>query len=174
MTGPVFVDTNVFVYARDARDALRHKRAEAWLAHLWQEASGRTSIQVLSECYAVLTRKLTPRIAADEAWDDVRAFLAWGPQPMDRALLERAREVERRHRLSWWDSMVVGAAQLQGCAILLTEDLQDGAFYGNVRVRSPFTLEAGEPAAEYAVTPVVASRHRPRGRPKRAQLPPPP
>jgi predicted nucleic acid-binding protein len=29
-----------------------------------------------------------------------------------------------------WDSLVVGAAQLQGCTLLLTEDLQDGSVYG--------------------------------------------
>jgi hypothetical protein len=61
--------------------------------------------------------------------------------------------------------MVVGAAQLQDCALLLTEDLQDGAVFGGVTVRSPFTLAAEEPPAGYAVTPVPRSRHRPRGRP---------
>lgn len=63
--------------------------------------------------------------------------------------------------------MVVGAAQLQGCALLLTEDLQDGAVFGDVTVRSPFTLDVHEPAAAYAVTPAARPRHRPRGRPKR-------
>jgi hypothetical protein len=49
----------------------------------------------------------------------------------------------------------------------LTEDLQDGAVFGGVTVRSPFTLDVREPAAAYAVTPVAKPRHRPRGRPKR-------
>jgi len=64
--------------------------------------------------------------------------------------------------------MIVGAAQLQDCAILLTESLPDGTAYGEVTARSPFTLDAREPAAAYAPAPSAAgSRHRPRGRPKR-------
>lgn len=168
MTAPVFVDTNVFVYARDARDAAKQARAAEWIARLWRERSGRTSVQVLSEYYFTVTRKLTPRVAPDEAWDDARALFAWAPHAMDAALLARAREIEQRWRLSWWDSMVVGAAQLQECALLLTEDLQDGAVFGGVAVRSPFTLDVREPAAAYAAVPAAMSRHRPRGRPRKA------
>ncbi len=64
--------------------------------------------------------------------------------------------------------MIVAAAQLQDCVLLLSEDLQDGMALGAVTVRSPFTLALGEPAARYDVAPLTASRHRPRGRPKRA------
>ncbi len=122
---------------------------------------------MLSEYYAVATRKLTPRVPAGEAWEDVEELFSWQPQPVDAALLKRAHEIEQRWRLSWWDSMIVGAAQLQDCALLLTEDLQDGAVFGGVTVRSPFTLAAEEPPAGYAVAPAARSRHRPRGRPKR-------
>jgi predicted nucleic acid-binding protein len=167
MTGPCFVDANVLVYARDARDAPKRARAAQWIAHLWQERAGRTSVQVLSEYYAVATRKLTPRVPSGDAWDDVEELFAWRPQPIDETLLRRAREIERRWCLSWWDSMVVGAAQLQDCVLLLSEDLHDGAAFGGVTVRSPFTLTAEERQAAYAVTPTARSRHRPRGRPKR-------
>src|SRR6266581_1455363 len=112
MTGPCFVDANVLVYARDARVASKRARAEQWIAHLWQEHAGRTSIQVLSEYYAVATRKLTPRVPAGEAWEDVEELFSWQPQPVDAALLKRAHEIEQRWRLSWRDSMIVGAAKL--------------------------------------------------------------
>jgi hypothetical protein len=54
--------------------------------------------------------------------------------------------------------------------LLLTEDLQDGAVFGAVTARSPFTLEVREAAATYAVER-RAVLHRPRGRPKRAVVP---
>jgi predicted nucleic acid-binding protein len=168
MTAPVFVDTNVFVYVRDAGEPAKQQRATRWLEYLWREQLGRTSFQVLSEYYVSVTRKLAPGLSRDEAWDDVQALLTWSPHPIDEHLLERGREVERRFGLSWWDSLIVGAAQLQGCPLLLTEDLQDGGIYGSVKVRSPFSLELGEPLAAYATTAKVASRHPPRGRPKRA------
>jgi predicted nucleic acid-binding protein len=170
MTGPCFVDANVFVYARDPRDPRKQKGAAQWIDLLWRERLGRTSAQAITEFYAVATRKL--RIPAELAWQYAERYFAWRPAPVDEALLRRAREIEQRFRLSWWDSTIVAAAQLQDCALLLTEDLQDGATLGNVTVRSPFALAAGEPAASYDAAPRAVSRHRPRGRPKRSMLRP--
>ena len=163
----VFVDTNVLLYARDDSESAKRPLAQAWLEHLWRERLGRTSMQVLSECYVNLKRVGGPRLTAEEAWDRVARYFTWKPLPADEALLRRARQIEQRYRLGWWDSMIVGAAQIQDCALLLTEDLQDGAIFGGVRVRSPFTLAVEERAAVYEARPVAAPRHRPRGRPKR-------
>ena len=167
MTALCFVDSNVLIYARDPEEPLRQIRAKEWLAHLWREGVGRMSTQVLSEFYVNVTRKLAAPITQEDAWQEVKSFLAWNPHPVDAALLARAREIEQRWRLSWWDSMIVAAAQLQGCAILLTEDLQDGVRYGGVTVRSPFTLDVREPIPAYAVAPPSTPRHRGRGRPRK-------
>jgi predicted nucleic acid-binding protein len=167
MNAPVFVDTNVFVYARDPRDPAKQARAEEWLGVLWRDFAGRTSMQVLSEYYYNVTRKLVPGVAPDEAWLDTKFLLAWDPLPVDSALLRRAREIEQRWQLSWWDSLIVAAAQLQGCALLLTEDLHDGAVYGGVTVRSPFNLDVREPLPAYMVGPSIPPRHRGRGRPRK-------
>ena len=78
--------------------------------------------------------------------------------------------IELRYKLSWWDSMIVAAAQLQECALLLTEDLQDGAAFGTVTVRSPFTLDVREAGAKYDVQRLGAPLHRPRGRPRRSAM----
>src|SRR5258705_2735210 len=111
MTATVFVDTNVFVYARDAGEPVKQMVAADWIARLWREQRGRTSVQVLSEYYVTTTRKLSPGMKPDEAWDDIQSLLAWQPCPIDRDLLERAREVERRYRLGWSDSLIMGTAQ---------------------------------------------------------------
>lgn len=168
MTHLVFVDSNVLIYARDRGTPSKQARAVEWLAHLWREGLGRTSTQVLSEFYVNVTGKIATRVTLDDAWQEVNTFFAWRPQPIDPTLLARAREIERRWRLSWWDSMIVAAAQLQSCSILLTEDLQDGAVFDGVTVRNPFTFEVREPAAPYAAALKMASRHRPRGRPRKA------
>ncbi len=167
MTVPVFVDTNVLLYARDANEPAKQPRAQAWLEHLWRERLGRTSMQVLSEFYVNLKRKGGVRLTAEESWDRTARYFAWKPLPVDETLMRCAREIEQRHRLSWWDSMVVGAAQLQDCGLLLTEDLHDSAVFGSVTVRSPFTLAVEESVATYSAAPAAASRHRHRGRPKR-------
>ena len=167
MTGLLFVDTNVLVYSRDAREPDKQVRARQWLEYLWREQLGRTSTQVLSEYYNTLTRKIRPEVAPEKAWDSVSALFAWRPQAIDSDLLERARLIERRHRLSWWDSLIVGAAQLQTCAVLLTEDLQNGCVYGSVTVLNPFTTAVAEAHASYEAAPVAVHRRRPRGRPKK-------
>ena len=169
MTGPCFVDANVFIYALDPRDARKHQRARDWVDALWTDRLGRTSAQAIAEAYSVTTRKLG--VAPHTAWGELERFFAWNPQPVDEPLLRRAREIELRYKLSWWDSMIVAAAQLQDCSLLLTEDLQDGAAFGAVTARSPFTLQVSEAAATYQVERRGAVIHRPRGRPRRAAAP---
>lgn len=170
MTARVFVDANVFLYANDPAEPVKQQRAQAWLERLWHERAGRTSLQVLSEFHVNLRRLGGERLAPQDAWARVAMYLAWTPQPIDETLFRRAREIETRWKISWWDSMVVGAAQLQDCETLLTEDLQDGMVFGTVTVRNPFAPGMHQAAAAYAPRPQAASPHRARGRPKRKSL----
>jgi predicted nucleic acid-binding protein len=169
MTAPVFVDTNVLVYARDSGEPAKQKIAARWLADLWKEQTGRTSVQVLSEYYVTVTRKLRPGMKPDQAWDDVQALMAWDPQSVNLELMTAAREVERRYRISWWDSMIVAAAQLQGCKLMLSEDMQDGAVFDRVTVRNPFSLKVEDAKVEYRAIAPTRSRHPRRGRPPRTE-----
>ena len=47
----IFLDTNVFLYGIDDRDADKRDRARAWIAACWQRRCGRLSTQVLNEFY---------------------------------------------------------------------------------------------------------------------------
>jgi hypothetical protein len=67
-------------------------------------------------------------------------------------------EPEERHKLSWWDSLVVAAAQLRACTVLLTEALQDGCAYGTVTVLNQFTTGVAEARASYESAPVAVRR----------------
>lgn len=55
-------------------------------------------------------------------------------------------EVQDRFGLSFWDGLIVAAAQASGCRHLLTEDLQDGQDLGGVIVVDPFRHEPREPS----------------------------
>jgi predicted nucleic acid-binding protein len=165
MNEATFVDTNVLVYARDSDQGVKHKTAARCLNVLWQERTGRTSVQVLSEYYVTLTRKLKPGVEAEDAWDDVQALMSWEPQPIDREVLERAREIERRYRTSWWDATVIAAAQTQSCTLLLSEDFQHGMRFGQLSVRNPFASRVEEGSGETRVPVLPRPRHRTRGRP---------
>ena len=140
---PVFVDTNVLVYARDASDTGKQATAAAWMEHLWTSSGGRLSVQVLQEYYVTVTRELVPGLSADEAREDVRDLAAWRPVRIDEAIVEAAWRLEDRYQFSFWDSLVVAAAQAAGCEALLTEDLQDGLDVDGLRIADPFRTPVG-------------------------------
>lgn len=146
MTGLVFVDTNVLVYRHDASDSSRQARSDAWIRLVARNRAGRLSMQVVQELYAVLTRKAKPGVPASKAREIVRDLLSWRPVPVDPALLERAWLVEARYALSWWDALIVAAAQICECSVLLTEDLQHGQVLDTVRVVNPFDSPERSPA----------------------------
>ena len=138
MAGEVFVDTNVLVYSRDVSEPEKHEKAKNWMASLWTTRKGRLSYQVLQEFYVTVTEKLDPGLDRESAQRDARSFLPWRPVVLDTRVLEGAWRVQDRYRLSWWDSLIAAAAQVAGCAYLLTEDLQDDLVLGEVRVINPF------------------------------------
>jgi len=138
MTETYFVDTNVLVYARDAAELEKQPIAAAWLTFLWRSRRGRLSTQVLNEYYQVVTRRLRPGLPPADARADVRDLFAWRPLAVKSAVIERAWRAEERFSLSWWDALVIGAAQHAGCRYLLTEDLQPGQDLGGVAVLDPF------------------------------------
>ncbi len=139
MTGPVFVDTNILVYARDAGEPVKQPLALELLRLLWESRRGRISPQVLQEYYVTVTRKLKPGLAKEAARDDISALLAWQPLAPSRTTFSKAWEIEDRFGFSWWDSLIVASAVESRCAILLSEDLQDGQEIGGLQIRNPFS-----------------------------------
>jgi len=138
MTAKVFVDTNVLVYRRDAGEPEKQGLATTWITYLWESRTGRISVQVLQEFYATVTKKLKPGLDPADARDDVRALFAWRPIPVNANVLEGAWSIQDRFHLSWWDALIVSAAQVGDCRYLLTEDLQEDQMFGDVRAINPF------------------------------------
>lgn len=139
MTVPVFVDTNVLLYAFDDFDQKKQQAARVWRAELWKARGGRVSFQVLQEFYAKVTQKWPA--AREEARAEVRDLMAWRPLAVSAELLEYGWKIQDRYRLSFWDALIVAAAKATSCACLLTEDLQDGQRLDGVIVVNPFLHE---------------------------------
>ena len=138
MTGPVFVDTNVFVYRHDSSDPSKQACAEQWIRLLAHSRAGRLSFQVLQELYVSLTHEQRLNFDRSEAQEIVKVLATWQPIAADLAMLNRAWILQDRFPLSWWDALIIAAAQTCECKVLLTEDLQDGQEFGAVRVVNPF------------------------------------
>jgi predicted nucleic acid-binding protein len=136
MTAPVFVDSDIFLYAVDDADPHKQQIARDWRAELWKSRLGRVSFQVLNEFYINAVR-LKPS-GSDEARAEVRDLLAWNPVVVDAPVIERGWKLQDRYRISYWDSLIVSAARTASCRFLLTEDLQDGQKLDGVEVVNPF------------------------------------
>lgn len=136
MTAPVFVDSNILLYAVDDADPRKQRAARDWRAELWKSRLGRVSFQVLNEFY-VNALRLKPA-ASGEARAEVRDLLAWNPVVVDAAVMERSWKLQDRYQLSFWDSLIVAAAKSASCGFLLTEDLQNGQKWDGVEVVNPF------------------------------------
>ena len=136
MTAPVFVDSNVLLYAMDEADPRKQQAARIWRTELWKNRLGRISFQVLSEFYVNAVRKLPG--ARDEARAEVRDLLAWNPVTADAALVEQGWKIQDRYQLSYWDALIVAAAKASSCGYLLTEDLQAGQKFDGIEVLNPF------------------------------------
>lgn len=138
MTGPVFVDTNVFVYRHDSSDSSKQACAEQWIGLLAHSRSGRLSFQVLQELYVTLTHERRLNFGRSQAQEIVKMLATWQPVAADLAMLKRAWLLQEHFPLSWWDALIIAAAQTCECKVLLTEDLQHGQEFGAVQVINPF------------------------------------
>jgi len=132
----IFVDTNVFVYSLDSSDPTKQALARKWIDALWMSQAGRISWQVLHEFYVTAARKL--RVEQPRCREIVESLTLWHPTDVTFGLIERAWHWIDSAQLSYWDSLILAAAERQGCQWLLTEDLSSGRNYGTVRVINPF------------------------------------
>jgi predicted nucleic acid-binding protein len=139
MTGPCFVDTNVLVYADDARDARKQAIARDLLRRLLAERSAKLSLQVLQEFFAAATGKLG--LSAVDARRRTEVFSHLDVVKLDVDDVLASIDLHRLHQLSIWDALVVRAALISGCRTLYTEDLQHGRRFEALVIADPFREE---------------------------------
>jgi predicted nucleic acid-binding protein len=136
-SAPIFIDTNILVYAYDRSAGDKRQRARARLDQLWSDMNGCLSLQVLQEFYVAVTQKVPNPLTPEEAADIVRDYAFWQlHEPVAEDLLG-AIDVQQRHKISFWDAMILWSAQQLGCSTLWSEDLSDGQEYDGVRVVNP-------------------------------------
>jgi predicted nucleic acid-binding protein len=75
------------------------------------------------------------------AREDVRSLLAWHPIAVDARVVEGAWRIQDSANLSWWDALIVSAAQVSHCRYLLTEALQENRKMADVEVINPFRTQ---------------------------------
>ena len=134
----VFVDTNILVYCMDESDKKRKARCRALVESLTGDLFGVISTQVLQEFYVASTKKLgADRLVAKDILHSFRRFETVFITP---EIIEGAIDCSLINRISFWDALVVVAAESARCEKIWTEDLNDGQIIRGVRIENPLKM----------------------------------
>ena len=131
-----FFDSNILLYADDARFDAKRKRAIALILQHREQGTAVLSLQVLQEYFSIATRKLG--VDPGEARRKVEIYARFHLVEPRLTDVFEAIDIYRLHRINYWDAMVVLCAGKSGCLQVLTEDLQHGQVIGGVRIVNPF------------------------------------
>lgn len=136
----VFIDTNVIVYAYDRDAGRKRDLARGILADLWNASGGILSLQILQEFFVTVTKKIRSPLSAAAAREIVEDYLSWEVVLNDGESVLAAIDIHAAEKISFWDALVIVAAEKGGADILLSEDLGAGRKFGSVTVRNPFAI----------------------------------
>jgi predicted nucleic acid-binding protein len=95
------------------------------------------SIQVLQEFYVNLIRK---KIPASIARETVTNYLEWEVVDNDRTPFLEALRWKERWQLSYWDRLILAAANRAKAKEVWSEDLNRGQRYDGIKVINPLDL----------------------------------
>jgi predicted nucleic acid-binding protein len=135
------LDTNVLIYSADGAAGMRHQLAieivsRAARSNCW------LMLQAISEFYSAVTRKaIMPKdraVALAGYWLDLFPHAAASAHAVRAALGDAL-----AGRASYWDALLVATAGEVGCAVMLSEDLADGATLSGVEIHNPFAPRGG-------------------------------
>ena len=131
----VFVDTNILVYCMDDSNKKRKARCRTLVETLVGELYGVLSTQVLQEFYVAATKKLGADPLAVK--DILHSFRRFERVVITPEIIKEAIDCSLINRLSFWDSLIVVAAESARCERIWTEDLNDGQVIRGVRIENP-------------------------------------
>ena len=137
MSGVVFVDTNILIYAHDRDAGAKRERAVKSLRELWDSNLGALSVQVLQEFYVNATRKLASPVAVPIAREVVETSGTWIRAATTVQTITRASNLAELAQLSFWDAMIVASAEEAGASQIYTEDLNAGQSLAGILVVNP-------------------------------------
>jgi predicted nucleic acid-binding protein len=138
MMSKVFLDTNILVYCLDQSLPDKKKRCRDLLRNLSNENKGVISTQIMQEFYVAATKKL--KAVELLVKDILHSFKRFEIVIVSPGLIQEAIDCSIIHRLSFWDSLIVVAAESAHCHKIWTEDLNDGQIIRGVRIENPLAI----------------------------------
>ena len=131
MATDAFLDTNILIYLL-APESPKVRASRDVVA-----SGGVISVQVLNEFARVAQRKHSLE------WPEIELYLSgfrqsFRVEPLTVATQSRAVDIARAHRFGIYDANILAAAELAGCRIVYSEDMQHGQRVGGLTILNPF------------------------------------
>lgn len=138
MQDKFFLDTNILVYSFDQSTSEKVRRSRE-LIRSALGGRGTISWQVVQEFSNVALRKFEVPMSpqALHGYMDAVLFPLCGIYP-SRELYFRGLGIHSETGLAWYDSLIVAAAEILGCSILYSEDMQHGRRIRGLEIVDPF------------------------------------
>ena len=135
-----FFDTNILIYAHSRQDPAKMGRALDLLTNALEHGTGVLSAQVLGEFFTISTspRRVQQPLTREEAIEVIYQVSVLTVVSLDLPLVRRGLATCQRYQISYWDGLIVAAAERAGCTRVFTEDLNDGQTYHGVVAINPF------------------------------------
>jgi len=133
----VFIDTNLWAYRLDRREAVKSERVRKWLAEVIADHEVVISTQVLIELRSVASRKLQPALGDQQITALLQALAGFEVLGTDANLILDAHQLAIREQLSWFDALIAEAAIRSRCALLFSEDFSHGRRIAGLEVVNP-------------------------------------
>ena len=133
----VFIDTNIWAYRLDRREAVKSERVRKWLAEVIADHEVVISTQVLIELRSVASRKLQPALGDQQITALLQALAGFEVLGTDANLILDAHQLAIREQLSWFDALIAEAAIRSRCTLLFSEDFSHGRRIAGLEVVNP-------------------------------------
>jgi len=135
----IFIDTNILIYSMDQFDPVKRERCRALLKSLKNDLRGVISTQVLQEFYVAATKKLGAEpLVVKDILNSLERFETVIIAP---DIIKDAIDCGIINRLSFWDALIIIAAESANCERLWSEDLNAGQVIRGVLVENPLKEE---------------------------------
>ena len=134
-----FIDTNILLYAKDTSEHSKLRIANAWIKALMQRNLAVLSAQSLREYYSNMLRLDRRADAVRRLRAEMAALDEVVPDALRTDHLALAWELQDRHRVSFWDGLLLASALVAGCTVFLSEDMNGGQKIETLSIVNPFT-----------------------------------
>jgi predicted nucleic acid-binding protein len=140
--GSYFLDTNILVYANDRTDTAKQSIAIRLVADGIRNGKAVVSTQVLSEFWVTVRQKVQVTLDSDKAEKEIDRFKAMRIVGIEYDTVRAAFHLQKRFRISYWDSLIISAAAIAGCRVVYSEDLNSGQSFNGLSIVNPFVKSA--------------------------------